>query len=763
MKTKKIIMLLGLLLIGVFLIGCDETATPGPGSSGTDTVSTGDGELKQFSSIEEMKTFLQESGDSGSGYYGGGFGIRNTAVAMDMAVEESFESAAPKTAQSGGFDGADDFSTTNVQVEGVDEADFVKNDGKYIYVLTGNKIVIVDAFPADDAEILSEIEIEGNAQEFFINDDKLIVFGTNYRHFRPVPIPRIGGVDMPEIDDDSEEKLSEVERLVPFPDYTNQYAFAYIYDISDREEPEEDEKIVLRGRYHDSRMIGDIVYMITNEYARFYNDIRPPCVYSIKDGDVTEKCIQAPDMYYFDYPDSFEFSTVMAIDMEDNSHEEKTVLKGTSQNLYVSENNIYITFQKRIPYYEQQTRIIKEVYLPVMPENMQDKVKSIMDLDISDRAKNVEIEYLLERWMYSMSNKERGELQEKLEDKMEEIQIKIQVEQSKTLIQKIEIDGMDINPSSSGEVPGTVLNQFSMDEHDGNFRIATTVRLYLRSGTEMYNNVYVLDEDLDIIGEIEDIAPDERIYSARFMGDRLYMVTFKNIDPFFVIDLSDPEDPSVLGELKIPGFSDYLHPFDEDHIIGVGKETEGNEWGGVSTKGVKVALFDVSDVTDPVLVDKVEIGQAGSDSEALRDHKAFFFSKGHDLMVLPVREVTKRIKDPVYGYYRNEVWHGAHAFTVTEEGFKKRGEITHDGDEVEDRYYWGSQYAVRRTLFMDDVLYTISNAKIKMNDIDSIDEINSIELPREEYDKPVPYKGIVMEEPMVEIVEADIDEEVDGN
>src|SRR3989338_3462200 len=199
-----------------------------------------------------------------------------------------------------------------------------------------------------------------------------------------------------------------------------------------------------------------------------------------------------------------------------------------------------------------------------------------------------------------------------------------------------------------------------MDEHDGNLRLATTTEIWARKSV-MYNNVFVLDDDMKTIGKLEAIAPDERIYSARFLGDILYMVTFKRIDPLFVIDLSDSEKPEILGELKIPGFSDYLHPYDENHIIGIGKQTEGNECGGISVKGVKLALFDVSDVQSPRQVNQYEMGEAGTDSEALRDNKAFLFDREKELLVIPVTEITgKQTYDPRYGYYRQRFWQGAY-------------------------------------------------------------------------------------------------------
>jgi len=274
-----------------------------------------------------------------------------------------------------------------------------------------------------------------------------------------------------------------------------------------------------------------------------------------------------------------------------------------------------------------------------------------------------------------------------------------------------------------------------MDEHEGYFMVATTTQLWSRFGSKMHNNVYVLNDDLKVVGKIEGIAPDERIYSARFIGDRLYMVTFKRIDPFFVIDLSNPKKPEILGKLKIPGFSDYLHPYDENHIIGIGKETASNQWGGTSIKWVKLALFDVSDVNNPKQIDKYEIGDSGTDSEALRDHKAFLFDRKKNLLVIPVREV---IQKPYYDQssrrYISNIWQGAYVFGLTpKSGFELKGTISHFSGDEDQGYYWNSPFAVRRSLYMDDVLYTVSAKKIKANSIDDIEEeISEIELSYDE-------------------------------
>jgi len=233
---------------------------------------------------------------------------------------------------------------------------------------------------------------------------------------------------------------------------------------------------------------------------------------------------------------------------------------------------------------------------------------------------------------------------------------------------------------------------------------------------------------------LEKLEENESIYSARFLGDRLYLVTFRRIDPLFVIDLSEPTNPKVLGKLEMPGFSDYLHPYDETHIIGIGKDTKDNEWGGQSLAGLKLALFDVSDVKNPKQVATYHIGGAGTDSEALSDHKAFLFDKDKNLLVIPVREViTQPYYDSKYGYYRENVWQGAYVFGLTpSDGFTLKGKVKHTQEDEYDYWYYTAPSAIRRALYMDDVLYTVSSTTIKANDLNNLDnELASIKLPGE--------------------------------
>jgi len=308
-----------------------------------------------------------------------------------------------------------------------------------------------------------------------------------------------------------------------------------------------------------------------------------------------------------------------------------------------------------------------------------------------------------------------------------------------TEVHRIRIKESSIECEASGQVPGYILNQFSMDENDGYFRIATTTGyLSRRTGqATSSNHIYVLDMDLKIVGKLENIAPNERIYSARFMGTRCYLVTFKKVDPLFVISLEDPTNPRILGKLKIPGYSDYLHPYGENYLIGIGKETVEAEEGDFAWyQGVKISLFDVSDVENPREIAKYVIGDRGTDSPILRDHKALLFDEKRNLLVIPVlvaeideEKYPEGVPPNAYGDY---VWQGVYVFTINETGIYLRGRVTHidnPDDLAKSGFYFKSEYSVKRALYIENLLYTISEKKIKNNKLTTLQQVNEIELP----------------------------------
>jgi uncharacterized secreted protein with C-terminal beta-propeller domain len=689
---KKVILILAMINIAIFS-GCVQQ-TYKTFDGGNVTVPESTQELKKFSSAYELREYLKASAGSTGvfGFFGGG---RDLVQAESKMVATGTAPAMPQPAQAVQAPAAD-YSKTNIQVE-----------GKYIYVLAQDKLVIVDAFPASVANILSTTMIEGRPKEIFVNGDRLVVFLE---------------------DTDTVYSIQEYDYM-PRPRGTMK-TVAIVYDISNRKNPEEIANYSLNGNYFQSRMIGDYVYLIAKDYVYYTGDLVD--MPSIRKGH--EK-IMAPDVYYFDNPEqNYVFHTIASINIKKtDSIIAKTFMMGYSDNLYVSGNNIYITYRKNMPgrYYEEQRQEqFYTVILPLLPQDARDKINEIKNSNLDMHEKWDKIASILEDTFNRMTEKEKQKYQDDVQKALEEYEMKLAQEREKTVIQKIGIDKGSIEYKTKGEVPGSLLNQFSMDESGDYFRVATTSQFWTSNSNVQYNNVYVMDNDLKIAGKLEKIAQDEKIYSTRFIGNRLYMVTFKRMDPLFVIDLSNPNKPEILGQLKIPGFSDYLHPYDENHIIGVGKETAENEWGGVSIKGMKLSLFDVSDVNKPQQIDTYEIGKAGTDSEALQDHKAFLFDKNKNLLVIPVREVTSNEQyDSRYGYNMQKVWQGAYVFNITLDGFKLKGKISHLDDFEEPNYYWGSPGAVRRSLFMDDVLYTISAKKVIMNDLSNISEIKSIDLP----------------------------------
>jgi uncharacterized secreted protein with C-terminal beta-propeller domain len=684
MKKEFLIILLvvGVALFSVYILREPETSDQN--------------KLKKFSSYDELTNFVKTNIEASS-YYGGTFATRIGAPLMAPTAQKAGE-VAPTSSE--------DYSTTNIQVEGVDEADIVKNDGKYIYVVSGGKIVIVDAYPAENAKILSEIELNGTPREIFINRDKLIVFGqAQYEYYTP----KVG--------------ISEIG-IVP-PRYAPK-TFVKVYDVSDRQNPILKRNVSVDGDYFDSRMIGDYVYVIINQPV-YYSEPEPiplPVIQS----ETKVKTILASEIYYFDFPDSsYIYTNIVAVNTQNDDEEisSKTFLMGYSQNMYVSTDNIFIVYTKRFSEFDFYDRIIDKVIVPIVPSNIQSKINDIKNSDISKYEKMQEIGKLFQNYLDSLNPEEAANVMKTVEEKMEDVQKEIAKEMEKTIIHKISVSNGKIDYKTNGDVPGYVLNQFSMDEYNGYFRISTTTGSWR---TQLANNVYVLDDNLKTVGKVEDLASGERIYSARFVGEKGFMVTFRQIDPLFVIDLSDPNNPKVLGYLKIPGVSDYLHPYDETHLIGVGRDA--TEQGRI--QGMKLSLFDITDVSNPKEISKYIIGESGTDSDALRDHKAFLFSKSKNLLVIPIRLSESG---------KWNAWQGAYVFNLDlDNGFVIKGRINHANETSGKEYYYDYSSQVKRSLYIGNVLYTISDKKIMMNDLGSLDKINEVELSQTEV-YPI-YRGI---------------------
>lgn len=686
-SNTTVYMAIGIVAIAAGILIASVFLPPGADQAG----------LKKFNSAEEVAAFLKTRSEEGaSGFFG--FGETAAFQWSVSSQQEVFGGAAERGVS--GREMAEDYSTTNIQVRGVDEADIVKNDGKYIYTVTDGNVVIVDAFPPEGARIASTINLtEQDPQELYVNGDRLVVFGTYY---------------------------GSSKELRGFTSYSPT-SYVKVYDVADRSNPVLKKEILFNGTYFNSRMIGDYVYAIVTTPTYYVGDDYVVPVFSSVQRDF-------PEIYYFDVPDvSYTFTNIVSLNVKDDSADVKSkiFLMGASTDMFVSLNNIYLVYRKQMSLTEIFDRLVDEIFLPIAPEDVKAEIQKIRSSDLSARVKVLGIGEAIGKWQQRMGPEETQKLQEQLQEKSEKLQREFAKELEKSIVHKIAIDGGNINYKAKGEVPGYPLNQFSMDEDRGYFRIATTTGTWSRDSA---NHLYVLDENMNIVGKLEDLAPGERIFSARFIGERAYMVTFIRVDPLFVIDLSDPRNPRVLGELKIPGVSDYLHPYDENHVIGVGRNTEDIErW--VTFTGLKISLFDVSDMANPKEVAKYEIGERGTDSEVLRDHKAFLFSKQRSLLVIPVLLTeTKPTNQTGRFVYPEYAWQGAYVFRLTpEEGFVLKGRVTHaDADAKKEDYYHYSPFSIKRSLYMENFLYTISSRLVKANDLDDLDEVSEVKLPASE-------------------------------
>ncbi|MEW6448244.1 MAG: beta-propeller domain-containing protein [Bacillota bacterium] len=622
-----------------------------------------------------------------------------------------------------------DYSATNVQVAGVDEADVVKTDGNHLYVLSGNEVVILKAYPPESARVLSRIDFPGAPAEAFIARNRLMVLGT---------------------------KAETGDLLIR------------VYDVSDKEKPVLKKELTSPGRCVTSRLIGDYAYVIVNApvYGTDKSGTNQVVLPKIKVNG-RERTVSPTRVHYFDVPDyDFQYTVILSVNLQDENKPvtEKTFLTGVSQNVFASQEHIYLTARK-MPDLERQSDGFFQRLLPALPAGLRDAMIPIRDSKADFATKLSRAESAVDEYLNKLDPGAAPALINRITVSYEKWQQDLAREHDRTVIHKLAVAGGSVTYLCKGEVPGQVLNQFSMDEHQGFFRIATTAEGFSFSGPWVTrNNVYVLDENMRITGRLEGLAAGERIYAARFMGKRCYLVTFRQVDPLLVIDLEDPREPKLLGELKIPGYSNYLHPYDDHHLIGIGKEVVAEPVplpavvpgrtvgapvpmradqaaGGAGVAGpggtvgppvrvipptremgIKVALFDVTDPTRPKETAKYVIEGWSVDSPALHDHKAILFSKPKNLLAFPVSFQPVYRETDGMPLYRQ--WQGAYVFDISPKGIHLRGTVKHGPDNHPD--FPDYDCPVKRCLYIENVFYSVSERMVKANDLNTLKEINRI-------------------------------------
>lgn len=433
-------------------------------------------------------------------------------------------------------------------------------------------------------------------------------------------------------------------------DYYGPRTYVLAFDISDPEEPELALAVGVSGYVQTARMIADRVYLITNQYQWVIQN--DTVLPRVWVGGNSEEFSLRSIYYDPEMRDPSSFLNVLAVNVSSEKYEYLSVVAGYASTIYMSKQSIFLTVQKWTGVQIWRT----------------------------DGEEAVDDENIIT-----------------------------------TTIFKIAFEGLSMKAVARGDVDGWLLNQFSMDEKEPYLRLATTNMWFqFDDGRDMSSSVFVLDSDLNTVGALTEIAPTERIYSARFVEDTLYLVTFRQIDPLFVVDLKDPSDPRIVGELEMPGFSSYLHPVDETHILGIGSEGS----------NIKVSLYDVADPAAPFEQSKFVLsGYQYSWSEALYDHKAVLFDLERELLVIPMNAYGGHAYDE-----DESMWSTADSYITgalvlrvsVEDGISFRGIVEH---QSEGQYY--SEY-VSRSLHIDDYLYTVSYTMLKANMLSDLSEIGSL-------------------------------------
>ena len=556
-----------------------------------------------------------------------------------------------------------EYSTTNIQVENVDEADITKTDGDYIYSISDNNVIITNSINPENIKIEATIvQYDGCIpEELIIYKDKLVVINSKNNNSTSYYSSRY-----------------------------NSNTVVKIYNIENKAKPVELKNYELYEPYYTSRCIDNELYVIASGKLKKEQSV---IIRKYKE-DNQEKEIPLNSINYLKGVKTNNQSIISVVDLDNPKSDVRinSYLIDIS-NAYVSQNSIYLL---NTGYdYDESVPKIRDLF----------GIKGIIGVLTYDD------------YDYSYVNK--------------------------TEIYKFDIskDG-SLSYKAKTKIDGKTINQYSLDEKDGHLRIA----LYDDDGAR----VAILDNNLKQIGISDYVAKGETMYSSRFIGDKAYLVTFKNMDPLFVIDLSDETKPKVLGELKIPGYSTYLHPYDENHLIGIGMETEEvvnrNSSGKVvstTTKiiGMKMALFDVTDVNNPTQISQTVIGDRRTTSAILTNPKALLFSKKKQLIAIPVNNYNEDFEvssssdsytsmiESYKKYNKNYVAEGYFVYNINlEEGFKLKGIITHEKSLKNIPNYYYNNSKLLRGLYIDNNLYTVSESAIKVNNLDTLELIKEIKI-----------------------------------
>ena len=677
--------------------------------------------LKQ-SIEEEARTSLLQAVDEVY-YWGGGMWLEGDAeMAMDDAGSATSSTPPPTTRQEGV-----DYSGTNNQEQGVDEADFVKTNGYNIFFVDNGVLHIMDVPEFGEIEHASTTDIQGSPVAMMLNEDNLVVVST------------VSNWNI-DYDDPLQEAMGWSDDWYGWR--TNTLTKFTVFDISNSSSPEINRELYIEGYYMTAREVAGTVRTVTHTWMNI------------------------PDLRtWISYPD--DYWTVDYSEEERRNMREVAAQEAMEHNQQVMSE---ISLEDILP--QVHERIGSEIITHHMdgddcsdfaaPEDALNRgYTSIFTIDLISEELDFEADHIVGNWPLVYSSQDTLIITENAWDWW-------WFWGHDDLMESTNIHTFDISQpgettyAGSGRVDGTILDQFSISEYEGVVRVATTTgqwgRWWMENPEPMENHVITLSHALDVdtgktrlleMGRVDGIAYNETIWSARFVEDRAYIVTFENMDPLWTIDLSNPTSPAIMGELKVPGVSTYIHPLSDDAILTIGLGPADEETGlGLDWSNTRLSLFNVSNFSDPQETQTLSLspvedptdGWAWAWSEATWEHKAFQYWAPKGMLAVPLN--TYR-----YDYYYDEDGHYHYEYdwvsklmivNITEEGMELHGEVDHSQFYDTEEYHWWSSYNIRRSIFMGDYIYAISHAGITVTHLDTLEEVDTLQLVHvEPYDSEV--------------------------
>lgn len=648
-------------------------------------VAIGDVRLVSIQSCDELLDWYRTvAGETPAGMLGGYGGAMAVAEDGDMAFRrDSAATAAAPVAEAtqdsgagnagGGMGGDDAFSGTNVQERDVDEPDTVKTNGDILVHATFDKLEIVDI--GDGApRLLSTVPLEQGGTEIILSGDRVLALTGVWREDPSASAPQSGAGG---------------DRLMIMPVQGKQLTVLTSIDISDPSNPVIVETSEIPGAYRSARATGTTARVVVVNSPQL--PMPGPAVYDTRDQRVVEQRLE-----------QWKDEAIAAMTLEDWA-------PATGGDC---------------------TSVTRTAH----PEGL--STTSIITLDLQGSLEQLDNESIVADAGTIYASTDRLVIATSRWSQM------MQPDgTASTELHAFDITGPDATYVGSGAVKGYLLNQFALSATGGYVRVATTEDAPWDPATETQqtqSGIAVLQEQGDAlveVGRVDGLGPTERIQAVRYIGDVAYVVTFRQTDPLYAIDLSDPTAPRVAGELKINGYSAYLHPIDDDRLLGVGQDAtdEGQ------TLGTQVSSFDIGDLANTERIDSLRID--GGSSAVEWDHRAFLWWDATRTAVIPV-EIHPRMECPpnaecIFTDEQSRPYMGAVAFTVAEDGaIIEVGRVTH-ADRGAQRDGW---YPVMRSLVVGDSLYTVSEAGVLKSDLASLEDRGFAPFPAPEQvdGKPMP-------------------------